>query len=86
MTGAILVLMCSPREPGTRAVGLFGGVYFEATNRADGSWSLGFGVANWLGVIALWLALSGLVFVAIRVSAWGRRPQLPLGGQAPDES
>ncbi|WP_136610780.1 hypothetical protein [Sinomonas albida] len=83
---AILVLMFSPREPGSRAVGLFGGVYFEGADRADGSWSLGFGLMNWPAWIVVWLVVSGLAFVGDLVSARARRPRRRLAGRGPDSS
>ncbi|MDQ4501785.1 hypothetical protein [Sinomonas sp. ASV322] len=83
-TTAILVLMFSTRGPGVRAVGLFGGVYFEAIDRSDGSMSLELGVENWTVFVALWLVLSVLAFVSILIFGWLRRYREALVEHGPD--
>jgi hypothetical protein len=72
-TIAIIVAMFSTRESGHRSLGLFGGVYFEASDRADGVTSMGVGVENWTVIVVLWLVLSALAFVSVLIFGWLRR-------------
>ncbi|NUP74027.1 MAG: hypothetical protein HOQ07_05170 [Sinomonas sp.] len=72
-TTAIIVAMFSTRESGHRSLGLFGGVYFEATDRADGVTSMEVGVENWTVIAVLWLVLSALAFFTILIFGWLRR-------------
>ncbi|HKU10471.1 hypothetical protein [Sinomonas sp.] len=83
-TASILVLMFSTREPGRRAVGLFGGVFFQAADRSDGSMTLELGVENWTVFVALWLVLSALVFVSMLIFGWLRRYRDALAANRPD--
>jgi hypothetical protein len=85
-TASILGLMFSTRGPGERAVGLFGGVFFQATDRADGSMSLELGVENWTIFVALWLVLSTLVFVSMLMLDWLRRYRETLAADGPDKN
>lgn len=83
-TASILGLMFSTRGPGIRAVGLFGGVFSQATDQSDGSMSLELGVENWTVFAALWLGLSALVFVSILMFGWLRRYREALAAHGPD--
>ncbi|WP_422933941.1 hypothetical protein [Sinomonas sp. P47F7] len=71
-TIAIIVAMFSTRESGHRSLGPFGGVYFEAIDRADGVTSMEVGVENWTVIVVLWLVLSALAFVSILIFGWLR--------------
>ena len=83
-TGAILVLMFSTRDAGTRATGLFGAVYFEASDQQDGSMSLELGIENWAVFVALWAVFSGLAFAIILAYGWLRRYKQALTDRGPD--
>lgn len=62
---SVMILMFSTRGAGVRAVGLFGSVFFEATERPDGSMWLSVGVQDWVVLALLWLAFSLLAWLAI---------------------
>jgi hypothetical protein len=83
-TASILMLMFSTRAPGTRAVGLFGGVFFQAADRSDGSMTLDLGVENWTVFVVLWVVLSVLAFVSMLMFGWLRRYREGLAANRPD--
>ncbi len=80
-SAAVVVLIFTTPDPGVRREALWGGVFFESREAADGTLSMGVGMSNWIPLVILALVISLIIRLTIASFGMLRRRKAQLEAQ-----